>query len=177
MTEVMDEPAEDTGETYPPIYVSQRELAARMGLTTRWIYDLTGEGVFKQVKGKKYDLDQSHAAYRIYKLEKEGEKKAPSAGETLNKRRDEMLKRRMDREARELITMQEALDTVDKVTGAFVETLSGLPARITRVVAERKRIEEIVDGVRERLSKRFDAERETLRSGVEVGEASEEDDA
>jgi len=167
----------DTSKEYPPILVSQRELSARMGLTTRWIYDLTGEGVFEQVAGKKYDLDKSQAAYRIYKIEKEGVKRAPSASDGLTQRREELLKQRLDRESRELIPMAEALATLDIITGHFLEVISGLPARVTRNIGERKRIETITDAVRSKLASVFGAEREALRTGVPVGEAFDEDDA
>ena len=163
---------------FPPILVTQTELAARLELTTRWVYDLTADGIFQKVgETRKYDLDASHKAYAAYKLGKETEKRAPSATDSLTQRKEDMLKQRLAREARGLITMEEAMEAFDLVTGAFIEVLSGLPARITRNIGERKRIEAIIDGIRERLSGRFGAEREALRTGVPVGEANPEDDA
>lgn len=174
-----DLPEETSGKDYPPILVSQQELSARLGLTTRWIYDLTKDGVFTKLDGKygQYDLDASHKAYTVYKLAKEAEKRAPSVTDGLTLRKEQLLKQRLDREARVLINIDEALAVVDIVTGHFLEVISGLPARVTRNIAERKRIEAITDAVRTKLAGIFGAEREALRSGVPVGEAVDEDDA
>lgn len=172
-----EEQAGPDNAEYSPILVSQRELSARLGLTTRWIYDLTQDGVFVQVSGKKYDLDASHRAYAEHRLKLVTEKKAPSASESLAKRKEELLQRRLDRESRTIIPMADALAVVDYVTGAFNEAISGLPARITRNIDERKRIETICDGVRTSLDKAFGEQRTSLQTGLPVGETSEEDDA
>lgn len=148
-----------------------------MGLTTRWIYDLTQDGVFKQVQGKKYDLCATILAYGEYKLAQANEKRAPSATENLAKRKEDLIARRMAREDRNLIEMSDALETVDLVTGAFIEAMSGLPARLTRNIDERKRFEAICDGVRSRLDEAFGEQREALRTGKPVGTSDPEDDA
>lgn len=162
--------------TYPPILVTQTELSGRMGLTTRWIFDLTKDGVFQQLEGKKYDLCAAMLAYGEYKVGKAVEKKAPSATDNLTKRKEDLIARRLAREDRTIIEMSEAMDTVDFITGAFNEAFSGLPARLTRDIQERKRIEAICDGVRTKLSEQFDEQRDALRSGKPAGEANPEDD-
>lgn len=167
---------EDLSAGYPPIMVTQVELAARLQLTTRWIYDLTKDGIFVQTD-RKYDLDACHRAYGEYKTAKANEKRAPSATENLAKRKEDLIARRIAREDRSLIQMDEALETVDIVTGAFNVAISGIPARITRNIDERKRIEAICDGVRNSLNKAFGEQREALRSGKPVGETESEDDA
>jgi hypothetical protein len=172
----MSEETEDVSK-YQPIYVTQQELSARLGLTVRWIYDLTKDGVFQQVEGKKYDLDASHKAYAEHRLKLAIDKKPPSASETLASTKDKILQRRLARENRTIIEMSEAIEVVDYITGAFNEAISGLPARITRNIDERKRIETICDGVRTSLEKAFGEQREALRTGQQSGEASEEDDA
>lgn len=167
---------EDLSASYPPIWVSQTELSHRLGLTTRWIYDLTKDGIFIQVE-RKYDLDASHRAYTEYKLEKATEKRAPSATDNLTKAKEAILARRLAREDRTVIEMDDALESIDIVTGAFIEAISGLPARITRNIDERKRIEAICDGVRSKLDETFGEQREALRTGKPVGSANDEDDA
>lgn len=167
---------EDLSATYPPIMVTQTELGHRLQLTTRWIRDLTTEGIFKQVE-RRYDLDESHRAYAAYKVDKANEKRAPSASENLVKAKEAILARRLAREDRSIISMEEALEAHDLTTGAFNEAISGLPARITRDISERKRIEAICDGVRTSLNKAFGENRETLRTGQSAGEADTEDDA
>lgn len=172
----MADDAKDLSAAYPPIWVTQTELGHRLQLTTRWIYDLTQDGVFVQVE-RKYDLDASHRAYADYKIAKANEKKAPSATDNLTKAKEAILARRLAREDRSLIEMTDALETIDLVTGAFNEAISGLPARITRVIEERKRIEAICDGVRTKLNEAFGEQREALRTGKPTGETDAEDDA
>lgn len=164
-------------ETFPPILVTQTELSARIGLTTRWIRDLTQEGVFQQVSGKKYDLCASMLAYGEYKLAQATEKKPASATDKLAARKEEILQRRLDRESRTIITMSESMTAIDMITGAFNEAISGLPARITRNIDERKRIETICDGVRTSLDKAFGEHRISLQKGLPPGTASDEEDA
>lgn len=156
--------------------VTQLELAEYLGLTSRWLRQLTDEGIFQR-EGLKYNLVQSIAAYVQYKAERESTPKQSSATESLNRRREELLKRQMDREARNLIPLEEAMVAVDGIIGEFLTTISSLPVRLSRDLAERTRIEKILDDERKHLELQFSKRADTVRTGQPDGEPEPEDDA
>ncbi|MDS1135166.1 hypothetical protein [Nitratireductor indicus] len=55
------------------------------------------------------------------------------------------------------------MEIYDELTGAYLASLSGMPARITRNLDERKRLETIFDGERSRLAGGFSEKRDRLQ--------------
>ena len=83
----------------------------------------------------------------------------------------------MMKEDREIVMLDEALAVQDELSGAFLDVLGGLPARITRDQKERRRIEAVCDEERDRLAKSFAEKAHALRTGDFDSEAFEEADA
>jgi len=142
--------------------LSAEEMAKVVGLTPRRVRQLAAEGVVKRADRRgRYKLVPSVANY-ISTL---------SAGERdvgLAPIRQERLARlRMENAARdrELITFDEATGFVDEICGSFVATLSGLPARVTNDVRERRRLEAIIDTERQRLADKFAEVQAQLAAG------------
>lgn len=163
-------------ETLKP--VSQKLMAEALRLTPRRIRQLLQEGVLIANGRSEYDLAENFARFNEHKLKEQAAKLAPTSSTSkLQERREEQLARRMAREDRKTIDLEEALYTTDRMGGMYLQTISGLPSRLTRDVAERKRIEAICDNVRDELAASFDKERTSLRTGLPVGEVLEEDDA
>lgn len=87
------------------------------------------------------------------------------------------IERRMAREDRDIIMLEEAMAAYDFATGLYLESVSGLPARMTRNVSERRRLEAICDGERQRLADRFAEGASALRTGSTAADTDDEDDA
>lgn len=132
--------------------LNSAQVAAVLGITERRVRQLAAEGVVKRADRRgRYKLVPSVANY-ISTLSA-GERDvglAPIRQERLLK-----LQRENALRDRELITLDEAIGFVDEITGAFLSSLNGLPARVTNDVRERRRLEAIIDAERQRLADKF----------------------
>jgi hypothetical protein len=160
-----------------PDNVIQKDLAKVLGLSDRRVQILLKEGVLVGAGRSSYPLAENVARYVDFKEKAAAEKAAPAAADGLRTKREEQLAIRIGREDRQLITLTEAIEFVDNVCGLFIQTISGLPARYTRDLAERKRLEATCDDVRQELSDAFGKEQRALRTGISADEAAEEDGA
>lgn len=144
--------------------VSSAQLAHVLGLTSRRVQQLAKEGVLARGPGGKFDLAASVQAYMASRQDAA----VPSvATDRLREARAVEIERRIALRDRELISLAEAMEKFELVTGAFLTALSGLPARITRNVRERHRIESIIDAMRSRLSADFAVQEDALKTGTD----------
>ena len=171
-------PKKDPNDKAIPQHVTQRDLAYFLGVAPSTITAMAKQGIFTRDANGKLDFPVAVKAYYDHKMGKLEERERPeTSADRLRAKRELELDRKMAREDREIITLDEAMEAVDKVTGFYLASLSFIPARITNVVRERQRIEAILDEERQRLSDHFAKEGTALRTGIEVAEAGAEDDA
>ncbi len=159
-----------------PDEVGTGEMASILGITTRRLGQLVMEGVLEKRGRGSFNVAESVQAFVDFKVRAEVSRLAPSAANRLQERKEQLLAMRISRDERTLIDLSEATDAVDAVVGTFLETLSILPARISRDPTERKRIETICDAERQRISDSFAKTAQTLRTGISPDEADIEDD-
>ncbi|HRP05864.1 MAG TPA: hypothetical protein PLV87_13210 [Opitutaceae bacterium] len=160
-----------------PEYVTAIDLAAHLSLSTKRIQQLSQEGVLDRQGRGKYEFSKAVQAYIKYKTELSERQNQSSSADRLRDRREQKEALRIAREERELIHIEEADAGMQEVCGAILDFVSSLPARITRDVRERQRIERICDEGRLRLSDRFAKARRVVRHGVDAAEATDEDAA
>jgi hypothetical protein len=160
-----------------PEFVTAKELAAHVGLSTKRILVMTSEGLLPREGKGRYKFAEAVRAYIKFKAEEGARKNQSTSADRLRDRREQKEALRIAREERELIHIDEADAGMQEVCGAVLEFVSGLPARITRDVRERQRIEGICDEGRLRLSDRFAKARRIVRDGIIAAEASDEDAA
>lgn len=142
--------------------LSAEEMAKVIGLTPRRVRQLAAEGVVQRADRRgRYRLVPSVASYCA--TLSSGERDAGLAPI----RQERLVRLRMENAARdrELISMDEAAGVVDQLTGAFLSSLNGLPARVTNDVRERRRLEAIIDAERQRLADKFAEIQAKLTSG------------
>ena len=157
--------------------VDRKTLASLLDLTTMRIDQLVREGHIQKSGRGRYPLEASVRGYiKFLKGTIAGQTKSASSNRAQDARAAE-IERRMAREDREIISLAEALTTIDEVAGEYLQSISSLPARITREPRERQRIEAICDAERLRVSDRFVKRSRALRTGGSVDEADDEDDA
>ena len=171
-------PKKDTSQPTIPQHVTQRDLAVFLGVAPSTITAMAKQGIFTRDANGKLDFPVAVAAYFAHKMAKVEEKERPeTSADRLRAKRELELERKMAREDREIIMMDEAIETLDEMTGLYLASLSSIPARITNVVRERQRIEAILDEERQRLSDGLIKKSTALRTGIEAAEAGGEDDA
>lgn len=154
--------------------VSQTEMAAILGISTRMLRVYTADGILEREKAG-YRIGQTVRIYADH-LKNGSEKK--SGGSSMDALREEKaldLRLNRARKDRELISLDEALFVQDEITGLFLSYLVGLPAEITGEPRERRRLNEIIDKGRLRLADRLAKKISALRTGQETSDAEAED--
>lgn len=146
-------------------------------ITPQWLRQLAVQGYIPRAVKGAYPLVAVVQGY--IKSLKDDEKRSTktAADNRVRDARAAEIERRMAREDREIITLEEAMASHEDVTGEYLQSISGLPARITRNQSERRRIEVICDAERTRLATRFDKSASALRTGQPAIDADGEDDA
>lgn len=160
-----------------PKQVTTADLAVLLGITAMRVKQLVAEGVVPRAAPGRFDLAEAVQAYIKYKSGLAERQTQTKSADALRDQRAEEIALRNEARKRSLIPLTEAVEAVEKVTGAFLAAVSGLPARITRVPRERERIEAICDEERLRLTDLFAEQGKALRTGVGTAEADLEDDA
>ena len=137
-------------------------IARLLGIGERHVRRLTNQGVLRQLPNGNYSRMASINAYVDHKA---AQPLPMSAG--LRSRQEQILARRLEREAAESIRMDEALGTFDAIGGHFIESIGevGRQASTGRTKAEREHVASVISSATDRLRARFAEERETLRTG------------
>lgn len=138
-----------------PEACQSQDMAKILGITPRRLNQLALEGVLVPQSRGVFPIAENVKRFMEYRVSLAADSAAPSTQDRLNEQRLKSLQIKQAKEDGRLITVQEALNAFDEATGRFLQCLSGLPARITRDVAERRRIEKIIDAERERLARDF----------------------
>ena len=125
------------------------------GVTSQRFHQISAEGWFKPVSRGKWRLRDVLEGRQDLQTE-DNAKRSRVAGESeLKKARAREIELRIARQDRKVIDLDEAMTVLEEQAGEFLASLSGLPARITRLPRERQRIEAITDEERKRLAISF----------------------
>lgn len=159
--------------------ISVKLLAEILGIGERWVQQLEKQGVLIKSGHGRYDLAASVQAYIAFKVASEVARAAPmesNAGERVKSERARKLKLENDEKELRLVQTPDAVAALDAIVGPLKADLSGVPARVTDDVAERRRIEDAIDVVLSGLSDRFKQAGAALRTGRDPLSSGEEDD-
>lgn len=83
----------------------------------------------------------------------------------LQAKKAEAIKRRLDREAKELIDMPDALETVDSITGAFLRAVDIVGAECAAIASEPVRVETVISNLKSTLADKFATHCLALQTG------------
>lgn len=150
-----------------PVTVSAGQMAEILGITPRWLRKLATEGVLQRVGRGQYPLIESVQAYVEHRADEGARKSQSTAAEDLRSQRAREIAMRIAKQERELITMEQAEQVTTDMCGCFLAVLGGLPAQISRDVAERQRVETIIREAQGRLSDELGRHAEELRKGAD----------
>jgi phage terminase Nu1 subunit (DNA packaging protein) len=163
--------------TKAPETVTAKGLAAVLGVTDRWVRDLEKQGVFAREGRGQYDLTKCVPAYVEWRLKAEAGKQSAPSNDRVRDARAAEIERRMAREDRKIVDIDEAMDAFEDISGELLKFVSGLPAMITRDPSERRRIEDITKAAQGRLATRFGEVAGVLRTGEQIAYPGDEEDA
>lgn len=160
-----------------PDKIGSSEMARCLGVTTRRLNQLVDDGVLTKEGRGSFPVVANIKAFLDFKVRTAVDQAIPTATENVQKLKEQVLSRKLARDDRDLITLEEARSVLEDVAGHFLSCLSGLPARLARRnLQERRRIEKLIDGERERLARDFAKSAGSLQTGVPAAEASGTDD-
>lgn len=136
----------ETKEQRP--HITAEVAAALIRVTSRRLRQLTAEGWVKKEAGQ-YTIRGVVHGYLDF-LDSVREKAAKSAADNrVRDARAREIELRTAREESELVPTEEAVAYTQAVVGALISRMDGLPAQITRDLDERRRIEAMLDRIRE----------------------------
>lgn len=148
-----------------PEEASADEIAGLLGVTTRRARQIAAEANIKPAGRGAFPVALVvQAALATARRERGGSEESRARAAFTTARTAEIAQRRAER-ARELIPIEDAIAAIEHVVGVAVAELVGLPARLSRDRAERRRIDDECRGVRSRMAKRLGAEAVRLKTG------------
>lgn len=149
------------------------QAARLLKLSDERVRQLSQAGYFKPVSHGRYPLVGVVQGYIRYRDDRR-QKMEQAASSPLSEAKLAEIERRMAREDKHLIAMDEALGAYDLAARIYIESLRSLPAQITRDPAERIRLGAIVEIDVSRLKREFAIGRCRLATGQD--EPTVEDD-
>ena len=161
-----------------PKTVSGAQLGSVLGLSARRVQQLGKQGVFRKSGRGQYTLAECVQGYIDWKLKSEIERRddVTTADEQVKIERARKLRLENEQTERNLVPVSAAVAAIDVIVGPLKSDLSGVPARVTDDVAERRRIEDAINTVLTDIADRFGEACDALRSGRDPLSTDEEDD-
>lgn len=164
-------------EPTPAGTVTTAQAARLLMVSQDWIRQLVRKGYIPKAARDRFNLVALIQGYVRYRDDQAQQASRSAADSRVRDARAAEIERRMAREDRDIIMLEEAMEAYDFATGLYLESVSGLPARMTRNASERRRLQAICDGERQRLADRFAEGASALRTGSPAADADDEDDA
>ena len=153
--------------------VSTADLAEILGVSARRIQQLAGSGVLRKLGHGEWLLPECVQAFVEHKVQ--SEIRRTSKGEANGADRLKEIKAR--REERELVPLVDAIFAMDQVAGVVVLQINNVPARFTRDLDERERLQAEIDDVLKSVASRIQKCAAALRADLDADPPDGEDDA
>lgn len=129
-----------------------KEIARATGRTTRWVQMLAKEqGIEKDGRGRYAITDVLRGVVAHYEAVIDHGSRSTAAADATQARADE-IRQRIAMRDRTLIPLDEADQAMTIVVGTVNGELSGLPARVTRDMGLRRKIEDEINNSKGRIS-------------------------
>lgn len=156
--------------------VSTESLAKLLMLSTDRIRQLARAGHIARAGHGRFILVTAVQGYIKFLKEAEQRASKSTAENRVRDARAAEIERRMAREDRQIVDLDEAMGTLEDISGLMLAALGSLPAQITRNPSERRRIENIVHAAQERLVNRFAQKMAALQTGEDDAVAKDGDE-
>jgi hypothetical protein len=151
------------------------EPAELLGVTTARVRQLTNEGYIKRGADGRIKLIKAVQGHHRMLTEKRSER--TSADAAFKRMRMRKLELEMAQQIRELIPLQDALDTESELLAMMMADLDGMPAAFTRDLDLRQQIAEYINMLRAKWEQACTSWAADLRSGAPPDDQDEEEAA
>jgi hypothetical protein len=172
----MKSPKKNTVKAGPfgGIVLSSLQAATLILLTRARLYELVQAGWIRALAPNRYDPTEVAQGYIRFLKDDERRTSKTATLSRVQEARARQIEQRMAREAGQTIAMVDALALVDDVVGGLKADLDGVPARCTRDMTERRKLEDELNDCLTRAADRLDAEGNLLKAGGAVDPAAAE---
>lgn len=141
------------------------QAAALFGRSTQWVHQLVNAGfITKEAKNQYTLVALARGVVAYYEDLQTKNTKTASASRATDARTREVELRIKER-SRELIPLEDARAVIGEMAATVRAEFQGLPARFTRDMQERRRLEQEIDGAFDRLSRRGGEAERALATG------------
>jgi hypothetical protein len=155
--------------------VSTESLAKLLMLSTDRIRQLARAGHIPRAGHGRFNLVAAVQGYVKFLKDDDHRASRSAAADELRRQKASEIERRMAREDRKIIDLDEAVGCLDDICGLMLSTLNSLPAMITRNPSERRRIEDIIYQAQSRLATKCAEKTKVLVTGQEDTVAEDDD--
>jgi hypothetical protein len=150
------------------------QVAALCGRSTQWVHQLAKAG-FVQKQGKnEYALVAVVRGVIAYYEDLQAKNGKTAAANRATEARTREIELRIQERQRDLIPLEDARAVVSEMAALVRAEFQGLPARYTRDMQDRRKLEQDIDGSFERLSRRAEEAARALETGSGDLEAERE---
>lgn len=166
----------------PQQLVSSGQLGAVIGVTERRVQQLEAESIFTNQGRGRSKRFQLAAAVQAFLAKSEMDARsaymdASTSREQFEAERARKLKLENDTRESLLVETPDAIAAIDRIFGEVRTALAGIAPRFTEDVAERRRLDDVIDAVLTDLATRLDKAGAALQEGRDPLEADAADDA
>ena len=156
-------------------YVAVQTLAWLLDLTPQRINQLVAEGWIRKSARNSIFIKDGVKGHLAFVEDRHEKTRHTATDDELRAERARKLRLENDRTEGKIMETDAAFDAIDKICATIRIGLAALPARVTRELALRRKIEDEVDRILTVVSAKLE-DRGTLLAGGEDAEAAEEDD-
>ncbi len=152
-----------------------QQVGELLRMSERRVQQFVAEGwITKSGRGRYFVFDAVHG-HIDYMEEQKKNARSTATDDELRAERARKLRLENDRTEGKLIETDAALDTIDEICATYRIGLAALPARVTRDLGMRRKIEDEVDRILATIAAQFENRAAVLASGEDDG-ATEEGD-
>jgi phage terminase Nu1 subunit (DNA packaging protein) len=165
------EPDEGSAASTIPIDVAAKLLM----VTPEWVRRLTKDGWISKADRGRYrvvDVVQGYIRFLRDEARRSSKSAAHSRLQDIRARKEEL---NIAQTERELVPLADAMTLVDEVAGAVVARVNAIPARMTRNMDERARLQREIDEALAEVADRVEKLGATFQSGRDDPAADEEE--
>jgi hypothetical protein len=134
-----------------PAYVNATQLARHLGLSRQFVNRLADDRIIER-HADGFDQDQSRLRYMAWLRDPQRRSAKAEADAQLRRLKAEALELKIAREAGELMVYAEHCEIIDEICALVRWELEALPARLSRDIIERRRIELAINETLNRLA-------------------------
>jgi phage terminase Nu1 subunit (DNA packaging protein) len=156
---------------------SDKEMGLLLGVTGRRVWQMAAEGKIPKPINGKYDGPAVVRALLLAAKQKRAESPSDKAIARARAAQAEAQEIRNAHARKELVAVDEVVNVFDTLVAAVRDEITALPARVTRDMDLRRKLEADIDGVLSRIAGRCGDAEDAVRSGEGVPDAASEDDA